>query len=115
MQKVIERMFRIYGQTALVTLQNSGAVTEKIFLQPINSRSWQDMERVYTPLGSVPKGRSVCILQADTSATTGDTLTVDGRAYRIVKLEPMAMAGKILYYWGLCLQKGGEQGWDSER
>lgn len=104
MLQLLERAFGLYGREALLT---SGGTQKRVkaFFQGSNSKSWQNMQRVYGPLGEIPRGQYLCFLQPGTAAE-GDSLEMDGKAYRICRVEDMAA-----YQWCLCTEKGGEDTW----
>lgn len=109
MRRLLERVFRLYGKHAMLI---SGSEQKKVtvFFQGSNSKSWQNMERVYGPLGEIPRGQYLCFLQPGMAAV-GDTLTLDGKAYRICRVEEMTAGTGAMYQWCLCAGKGGEDTW----
>lgn len=110
MKKLMDRILIRYGQPAL--LCRAGA-TQKVraFFWSDNSTSWQNMERMFLPLGEVPRGQYVCVLPAEISAGVGDTLELEGRQYLVQKLETMYLWTGPVYQWGLCVEKGSEDTW----
>jgi hypothetical protein len=46
------------------------------------------------------------MLPAGTRAQVGDSLAVQGKEYDIRKLENMCIGDKVIYIWGLCVEKG---------
>lgn len=110
MKKLMDGILARYGVAA--TLQNAAGEQDiKVFFHSVNSSSWQNMERVFMPLGEVPRGQYLCVLPAGTAAEPEDTLTVDGRAYLLRKVEKMALFTGPLYCWALCVEKGSEDSW----
>ena len=104
MLQLLERAFGQYGREVLLISGGTQKLV-KAFFQGSNSKSWQNMERVYGPLGEIPRGQYLCFLQPGTAAV-GDGLVVDGKAYRICRVEDM-----VAYQWCLCTEKGGEDTW----
>ena len=41
----------------------------------------------------------------------GETLEVGSREYMVRRLEPVYYGEEIAYYWGMCVEKGGEDNW----
>lgn len=109
MQRLLERAFGLYGQDALLSSGDTPK-TVKAFFQGSNSKSWQNMERVHFPLGEIPRGQYLCFLQPG-MAVAGDTLTLDGKAYRICRVEEMRAGNRSMYQWCLCAEKGGDDTW----
>lgn len=109
MRRLLERVFGLYGKNAVLI---SGSVQKqvKVFLQGSNSKSWQNMQRVYSPLGEIPRGQYLCLLQPGV-ATEGDTLMLDGKAHRICRVEEMTAGSNAMYQWCLCTGKGGADTW----
>lgn len=109
MREFLNRIFQHYGTRAILTAD--GAEKQiRVFFQGTNSKSWQNMEKHYCPLGQIPRGQYLCLLPAGT-ASEGNTLQVDGRDYRICRVEDMLLGPDALYQWGLCVEKGGEDTW----
>lgn len=105
MYKRMERILRCFGQQA--TLYSKGVVTKiQIIFQSVNSRSWQNMEHGYSALGRIPRGQYLCILPAGSPAQVGDSLILRGIEYEIRKLENKYLGSRIVYVWGLCVEKG---------
>lgn len=112
MESWMQRLFDLYGTDA--TVQNGNEKTQlRVFFQSVNSRSWQNMERIWGPLGQIPRGQYVCILPSGSAQTDG-VLQVNGMDYRVCRVEDMAFQGKVLYQWAICREKGGKDTWGSQ-
>lgn len=101
---LLEWIFRLYGKPGVLRAKGEQKQV-RVFFQGSHSKSWQNMQRVYGPLGEIPRGQYLCYLLPGT-AVEGDTLTLEGKAYRICRVEDMAV-----YQWCLCTRKGGEDTW----
>lgn len=111
MESWMQRLFQMYAVP--VTVQSGSEKKEaKAFFQSVNSRSWQNMEQIYGPLGQIPSGQYICILPAG-SAQSRDILLLNEASYRICRLENMMLQDKVIYQWSLCTQKGGKDTWGS--
>lgn len=107
MQKVVERILRQYGNT--ITLRRTGEdCTFRGFLNHTGSHSWQNMQKKYSPLGELPGGQYVLLAPLEPVLKRGDLLLVDGRRYRIRRLEKECLGSEALCQWGLCVEEGGE-------
>lgn len=106
MQALFHRMFDRYG--AEMTL---GDETVSGFFHSVNSRSWQNMERLCGPLGEIPRGQYIGVLPASAVCAAGDTLLVGQQSYEIRRVEQMCLKGEPIYLWCLCVQKGGDDTW----
>lgn len=106
MTRWTEKVFARMGRPA-VLYTAAGEETVQVIFQSINSRSWQNMDLEYNPLGKVPRGQYLCMLPAGTAAEEGDKLGLDGKKYEIRKLEKMYIGSEVQYLWGLCLERKG--------
>ena len=66
---------------------------------------------MFSPLGEVPRGQYVCLLPASTEVAVADTLVVGKTSYQVQRLEDVIVAGKRVYLWSLCMEKGSEDKW----
>lgn len=110
MRKLMDGFFARYGTEAVITSEES-VQKAKVFFHSVNSRSWQNMERMFFPLGEIHRGQYICVLPIEAIARAGDTLTVMGRSYKLRRVEEMFVRGAALYRWGLCVEKGGDDHW----
>lgn len=108
----MQRLFELYGTDA--TVQNGDDKTQlRVFFQSVNSRSWQNMEQLWGPLGRIPRGQYICILPAG-SAQAEAVVQIRGASYRVCKVEDMVIQGKVLYQWAICKEKGGRDTWGTQ-
>jgi hypothetical protein len=112
MRKLMDGVFARYGVDAMITTQ-TGQQKVKVFFHSVNSRSWQNMERMFFPLGEIHRGQYICVLPIAAAATAGDTVTVNGKSYKLRRVEEMFFKGGSIYRWGLCVEKGGDDDWGS--
>ena len=108
MQQMIGKILATYGVSIT---RKEERVTYRGFFQPVRSKSWQFLEGNYSPLGEVPRGQYVYIGPAEKRVAFGDTLEVGGRDYMVRRVEPVYYGEEIAYYWGMCVEKGGEDTW----
>ena len=106
MRHVFDSLFARYG-----TQLSVAGVAVRGFFYSVNSRSWQNMERAFVPLGEVPRGQYICILPASAQVTAGYTVGLDGKSYEIRRAEIVRAGATPVYYWCLCVEKGGEDSW----
>lgn len=109
MQQMIGKILNTYGVS--VTWKKETPAVYRSFFQPVRSKSWQYLEGNYSPLGEVPRGQYVYIGPADRAVAFGDTLEVGGKDYMVRRVEPVYYGEEIAYYWGMCVEKGGEDTW----
>ena len=107
---MIDKILSCYG--TLVALQRGDMQQEiRAFFQPVRSKSWQYLEGNYSPLGEVPRGQYVYIGPAGQVIDVGETLEVGGKEYMVRRVEPVYYGEEIAYFWGMCVEKGGEDTW----
>ena len=94
-----------FGQSAELIIGDK-RTTVRVIFQSVNSRSWQNMEYVQSPLGRIPRGQYLCILPAGLKADEGSRLALQGKEYEIQKLENIYLGAEVIYVWGLCVEKG---------
>lgn len=110
MRKMLEKVMDRWGTT--VTLRRSGKAF-KAFLQETGSRNWQNMEKIFTPLGEVPRGQYLYLGPVEPAIAVGDVLLAGGRIFELRRSEVIYYGDTPVYSWGLCVEKGGEDTWAS--
>lgn len=106
----IEKVLRRYG-SSLILRRSDKTVCFHGFLQHSGSKSWQNMERSFGPLGEIPRGQYVLLAPLDPELKEGDTLVQGTLETAICRLETVTVGDKAVYRWGLCTKKGGEDTW----
>ncbi len=103
----MQRLMQIFFDRCGQPVRLEGRRVRALF-QGGHSRSLQSLERIFVPLGEVPRGQYVCYFPAKTAVKVGDSLQVDAEHYSICRVEGMRLPGsKTLYQWTLCMKKGG--------
>lgn len=110
MRKTVEKMIRTWGTEVKVVHEGLATMTTAIFM-PTTSRSWQNMQDVYSPLGETPRGQYNYISALEPLVEKGDKLYVGDKAYRVRRAEVIRDAKGPLYRWGLCVESGGLDFW----
>lgn len=111
MRAMLEKVMSRWGTTVTLTRGNR---SYKAFLHETGSRTWQNMEKIYSPLGEVPRGQYLYLGPADPALQVGDVLRCSGKIYELRRAEPVYYGDKSVYCWGLCVEKGGEDTWASQ-
>lgn len=106
MRQVFDSLFARYGTRLTVAGQAASG-----FFSSVNSRSWQNMEQAFGPLGEIPRGQYICMLPVAVAVDFGDTVTVGQKSYQIRRVEAMRFGDTTVYQWCLCVEKGGEDLW----
>ncbi len=112
MRGLMDQMFRRYGTDAVI-LREDGRQEVKAFFHSVNSRSWQNMERMFFSLGEIHRGQYICVLPVSARAAAGDTLRIKGRFFKLRRVEEMFVKGQSVYRWCLCVEKGRDDNWGS--
>ena len=110
MRELMDQLFRRYG-TEAVLLRGEQQYAVKAFFHSVNSRSWQNMEHVYSPVGETPRGQYNYIGAMEPVVEKGDLLDVGGRRYLLRRAEVVYDSKGPLYRWGLCVERGREDAW----
>lgn len=110
MQALFNRLFARYGaELTLSDGENSQRVSGFFF--SVNSRSWQNMERAFVALGEIPRGQYICILPVAVEVEAGDSVSISEKEYEIRRAEIVRSGATPVYYWCLCVEKGGTDQW----
>ncbi len=108
----MQKLLRSYGNE-MQLLQGEQTHSIRAFLQDTLSRSKENAQREFTPLGEIFKGQFVYIGPAEPMAAVGDTLVFQGRRFELRRAEPVMVGNLVAYCWGLCIEKGGDSTWGS--
>lgn len=108
MRKMIEDLMQKFGVDALVK-----GINTRIFLQFSNSKSWDSMNPIITPVGQIPGGQYLYIGPADIEIAADDEVTVDGVDYIMRRCEVYRTSEGPIYRWALCSLKGSDHKWTS--
>jgi hypothetical protein len=110
MRQLIEKLMAEHG-TDMAVKGSAGIYRVRGFFQPINTHSWQSIEREATLLGEFDRGQYRYIGPGDVPVQEGDTLAVGKKNYLVRRVEPYYYGNDILYLWGLCVEKGVNDFW----
>lgn len=110
MVQTIDKILKCYG-TGLVLKHGQQKESFRGFLQPSRSKSLQNLEKDFSSLGQIPDGMYVLLAPANISAESGDLVLMGENAYELQRVEKMMYGDRVLYIWGLCREKGGEDTW----
>jgi hypothetical protein len=112
MRRMIGKILRTYGIPATV-IHQKGSAQVKIFFQPSKSKSWESMNPIVGPLGQLPGGQYLYIGPAEQEISEGDQVEVAGSGYVFRRCEAYRDSDGPVYWWGLCVRRGGEDKWGS--
>lgn len=103
----IDKVLKKYGSG--ITVQRQGAsLAFQGFLQHFRSKSQENTQRSFGPLGEIAKGRYILLAPMQPELEVGDTLIRKDLRVIIRRLETVEVNGRPAYRWGLCVEKGGD-------
>ena len=106
MRQLIDSLLERFGVDATVN-----DIPTRIFLQFSNSKSWDSMNPIITPVGQIPGGQYLYIGPADLEIAVGDEVRVNGTDYILRRCEVYQTQEGPIYRWALCALKGSEKIW----
>ena len=112
MKKTIEFIIENYGST-VEAVTGETAQSCRAFLQPVTSKSWQNMEHTFGPLGEIPRGQYLYLGPVEQNILEVEFLRCHGTEYLVRRADTLLLGDEALYIWGLCVKKGGDDPWSS--
>lgn len=106
----VDKLLRKLGVPMTVTARGQESDVRGIF-QQVDSRSWQNLNREFSPVGEVNMGRFLYFGPAEPVICVGDRVQWEGRSFVFRRAERVMLGRKPLYCWGFCLEEGGEDTW----
>lgn len=106
MKKLIERLIRNYGTDMEITTGGE-TVETRGFLQLVTSKSWQNMERMVSTGGEIPRGQFLYVGPPDLKLKGRDIICVGEHNYIVRRADAIIYRNQPLFIWGLCVE-GGE-------
>lgn len=112
MKQAVETAMQKYG-TDMTIISGSEQKTARGFFRAVNSKSWQSMESEATLLGEITRGQYVYMGPMEVTVAEGDTLVIGSRSYLFRRVEPYYYGNQAIYQWGLCVEKGVNDIWET--
>lgn len=109
-RNMVEKMIRNWGTDVTVYHRGVPSTAKGVFVST-TSRSWQNMQNVFTELGETPRGQYNYIGAMEPVAEKGDILEVNNKRYLLRRAEVVYDRKGPLYRWGLCVERGGDDEW----
>lgn len=94
----------VYSDGALATTRASRVT--RAFFRIVTSKSWQNMERMVTNAGEVPRGQYLYIGCADCPLQNTDMIMFDGRRFVVRRSERIFLGAEAVFVWALCVEGG---------
>ena len=110
MQRLVQQVLDRYGSEILLQRED-GATKFRGFFHHTASRDWHNMEKVFSPLGQIPRGQYALIAPATLGLKVGDVLEHNGKSYGLRRVETILFRDDALYAWGLCVERGATSQW----
>lgn len=110
MKALIDRLIEKYGTKASIT-SGTNLFQRRIFFQLVTSKSWQNMERMVSCGGEIPRGQFLFIAPADCGIKNTDILRVNGRSFIVRRVDAIMLKDERLFLWGLCVEGGAQKLW----
>lgn len=108
----MDTLIRKYG-TEMLLEHDGSSQSIRAFLQESRSKSQENSHREFSALGELNRGLYVYIGPASPMAAAGDSLLWGERRFELRRAEPVMVGNRAVYCWGLCVEKGGADGWGS--
>ena len=109
-RNMVEKMIRNWGTDVTVYHRGVPSTAKGVFVST-TSRSWQNMQNVFTELGETPRGQYNYVGAMEPVAEKGDILEVNSKRYLLRRAEVVYDRKGPLYRWGLCVERGGDDEW----
>ncbi len=114
MRKMVDKIFSTYGAVYILERSDGTYYAMQAFLQPRKALSQRNAIKKISPLGEITGDTYMLICSADCGMKEGDTLRGDGNFYEVRQVETVWYKDEKIYMWGLCVQKGGKDRWQSQ-
>lgn len=110
MTGLVEKVLDRYGSE--IFLQREGKTQAfRGFFHHTASKDWHNMEKVFSPLGQIPRGQYAIIAPVQLGLQVGDVLLCNGKSYGLRRVETILFRNTPIYCWGLCVERGATTNW----
>ena len=110
MKEQIAQLLRTWGSVVTVHFIDS-AQEVRALIQPVTSRSWQNMERMIPVGGQIPRGQFLYIGPPEVDVTQATHLSLLGKNYIVRRVDSIIFRDQVLYLWGLLVEGGRDDPW----
>ncbi len=112
MKQRIKRLIETHGSDA--TINCDGVISNtRIFFQLVTSKSWQNMKRMFSSGGEIPRGQFLFIAPPEIGLRRADLVTIDERTFIVRRADAIIYRNERLFIWGLCVEGGGADPWST--
>lgn len=110
MIKLVEKVIDRYGSEIFLQREEK-ALAFRGFFHHTASKDWHNMEKVFSPLGQIPRGQYAIIAPVQLGLKVGDVLYHNGKSYSLRRVETILFRDTAIYCWGLCVERGETKNW----
>lgn len=110
MKRMLDKILRYYGSRVIVHTQTE-QIPVHAFLQPVNSKSWQNMNHMHLSGGEVPRGQFLYIGPVEVPVLGCEYLQLSDKRYRVRRCDTLMIGDEPLYRWALCVEGGYDEPW----
>lgn len=112
MKWLIQTLIRRYGSSVKAVFPENTTLV-RAFLQPVTSKSWQNMDHMIPTGGQVPRGQFLYIGPPNLDILKAEHLELDGRYFLVRRADTIVFDDQRLFLWGLCVEGGRADPWNT--
>ena len=113
MREYVEKILKQFGSTVVLE-RGEKKETMRGFLYPVESFSWQNLEKEVSPLGEASRRQYGYLVPVGTGILEGDTLAGGGKRYRVRRAQVFVYRDESIYQWGICVEKEENDVWGAQ-
>ncbi len=111
MAALIDRLLKRYGCDLTLVVSYNETYSFRGLLQHFDSHTWANMQKEYSLLGDIPRGRYVLLVPMEPELEVGSILMQGEKRLILRRIETVRLGDKALYRWGLCAERTKEATW----
>ena len=113
MEEYVEQILKRFGSLLVL---DRGEKKEGMtgILYPVESYSWQNLEKEASPLGEASRRQYGYLVPIGTKIREGDVLRGAGKQYRVRRAQVFVYRNEPIYQWGICVEKEDNDVWGSQ-
>ena len=113
MEEYVADILKQFG-SIVVLVRGNDQEGMKGFVYPVESNSWQNLEKEVSPLGEASRRQYGYMLPLGTIIAEGDVLKGAGKYYRVRRAQVFVYRNEPIYQWGICVEKEANDVWGSQ-
>lgn len=111
MAALIDRLLNRYGCEMYWIISTERKQKFRGILQHFDGHAWANMQKEFSLLGDIPRGRYVLLVSMEPALTVGSILMQGDQRLILRRLETVRIGDKPLYRWGLCAERSVNATW----